>query len=131
MAVFGGRSLACLKTAHPDIVRVMILAIASFDFMIIQSSRTREEQEADFIKGTTKAHWGQSAHDFKPSFGVDCAPLPLNWNDIGSFRRMADTVKTAAAHLSVPIVWGGDWHMKDYPHFELTNWRDLRNAIKT
>lgn len=126
MPVFGGRSLANLKNAHPDLVRVMTLAIASFDFMIIQSARTREEQEADFIKGTTKAHWGQSAHDFNPSYAVDCAPLPLNWSNITAFKNMADVVKSAAAHLNVRIVWGGDWHsIKDFPHFELSHWKEL------
>lgn len=126
MAQFGGRSLTALKNAHPSIVRVMNLAIISCDFMVIQSARTQDEQEADYKKGVSRAHWQESAHDFNPSFAVDCAPLPLNWNDIHSFEVMAAVVKAAGQQLNIPISWGGDWHsIKDYPHFELANWREL------
>lgn len=124
MPVFGGRSQTALKSTHPDLVRVLNRAIENFDFMVIQSSRTQDEQEADFKKGVSKAHWKQSAHDFEPSYACDCAPVPLNWNDINSFHRMAEAIKKAAAELNIPIVWGGDWKsIKDYPHFELSDWR--------
>jgi peptidoglycan L-alanyl-D-glutamate endopeptidase CwlK len=126
MPVFGGRSQTALKTTHPDLVRVLSLAIQRFDFMVIQSSRTQEEQEADFRKGVSKAHWLQSAHDYSPSFACDCAPVPLNWSDLNSFHNMADAIKKAANELNIPIVWGGDWKsIKDYPHFELSDWRSL------
>lgn len=130
MAQFGGRSLTALQTTHPLLVRVLNLAIVSCDFMVIQSSRTKLEQEADYKKGNSRAHWGQSAHDFEPSFAVDCAPLPLNWSNIHSFEVMASVVKAAAQQLNIPIVWGGDWRtIKDFPHFELTNWRELAEKI--
>lgn len=99
--------------------------------MVIQSSRSQLEQEADYKKGVSRAHWGESAHDFEPSYGVDCAPLPLNWNDIHSFEVMASVVKAAGQQLNIPITWGGDWHsIKDYPHFELTNWRELSQKLQ-
>jgi peptidoglycan L-alanyl-D-glutamate endopeptidase CwlK len=28
-------------------------------------------------------------------------------------------MKTAAAELGVAVVWGGDWKMRDGPHYEL------------
>lgn len=125
MPQFGSRSLKELKNAHPLIVRVMNLAIASCDFMVLQSSRTEEEQEADFKKGVTRAHWLQSPHDFELSYAVDCAPLPLDWANKHSFEVMAIAVKQAAKKLDIPITWGGDFHsIKDLPHFELTDWRD-------
>ena len=108
-------------------------AIFDFDFSIIQSSRTQEEQEADFQKGTSKAHWLQSAHDYNPSFAVDCAPFPLDWSNLHAFEAMAVVIKDAADHLGIPIVWGGDFPpgtIKDYPHFELANWKSLALAAK-
>lgn len=125
MPVFGGRSLRNLAGAHPDIQRVMKAAIADFDFMVLQSSRTQEEQEADFAKGVSKAHWLQSAHDFHPSYAVDCCPYPVDWKDIQGFARMAVVVLAHARQEKVSLTWGGGWKMKDYPHFELTGWREM------
>ena len=128
MPVFGGRSLRNLSGAHPDIQKVMFAAIADFDFTVLQSSRTEEEQEADFAKGVSKAHWLQSAHDYEPSFAVDCCPYPLDWKDIKTFTEMAHVILSHAKRLHIEMTWGGDWtSIKDYPHFELTHWRTLRN----
>jgi peptidoglycan L-alanyl-D-glutamate endopeptidase CwlK len=129
VAVFGGRSIRNLAEAHPDIQRVMNAAIADFDFMVLQSSRTQEEQEADFAKGVTKAHWKESAHDFPVSYAVDCAPFPLDWKDIAEFARMSQVILGHADQLGVHLTWGGSWtSIKDYPHFEITNWRMLARA---
>jgi|SRR5882724_3049545 len=129
MAAFGGASLRNLAGAHPDIRRVMNAAIADFDFMVLQSSRTQVEQEADFAKGVSKAHWGQSAHDFNPSYAVDCAPYPLDWKDLTAFSNMAIIIMQHAQILGIDLSWGGDWvSLKDYPHFELTAWRALSRA---
>ncbi len=108
----------------------MRAAIADFDFVILQSSRTEMEQEADFAKGVSKAHWLQSAHDYNPSFAVDCCPYPVDWKDIHAFKTMADIIKSHARRQHVDISWGGDWvSIKDYPHFELTNWKTLRGHV--
>lgn len=131
MPTFGGHSLKMLKDAHPDLRRVMELAIQSFDFMVIQSSRTQEEQEADFRKGTTKAHWLQSPHDYNPSLAVDCAPLPLDWHDLSRFRAMSAVILECGRQLFVPITWGANFtNIKDFPHFELSRWRDIAKQRK-
>ncbi len=126
MPVFGGRSLRNLKDAHPDIQRVMHAAIEDFDFMVLQSSRTEEEQEADFLKGVTKAHWLQSPHDFNPSYAVDCCPYPVDWTDLKAFNEMANVILDHARKMGVDMTWGGHWKtIRDNPHFELTAWREL------
>jgi peptidoglycan L-alanyl-D-glutamate endopeptidase CwlK len=130
MPVFGGRSERNLLTVHPQLVHVLRVAILTCDFMVIQSDRSEVEQEADFKKGVTHAHWGESPHDFNPSFAVDCAPLPLDWNNTNSFATMASHIKDAAKSIGVEVTWGGDWHtIKDHPHIELTNWRKLAKHI--
>lgn len=124
MAIFGGRSTAVLKTLDPDLARVMKRAIIGFDFMLIQGTRTKEEQEADFLKGTSNAHWLESPHDFNPSFAVDAAPMPLHWQNLSSFRQLSLAIKDAARIENVAIHWGGDWvPRKDYPHFQLADWK--------
>lgn len=126
MPIFGGRSLRNLAEADSAIQTVMRAAIVDFDFIVLQSSRTREEQEADFAKGVSKAHWLQSAHDFSPSYAVDCCPYPVNWNDIRAFKMMSVVILSHAKSLGVDITWGGSWkNIKDFPHFELTGWREL------
>lgn len=43
----------------------------------------------------------------------------LSWK-FADYQKLADLVKTTAARLGVPIVWGGDWaQFRDGPHFEL------------
>lgn len=129
MPVFGGRSESELKYAHPDLVRVMRRAITVFDFMVLQSTRSPEEQEADFLKGTTKAHWKESPHDYLPSYALDCAPYPLDWSNKTAFRYMASAILGFAKIEKVDVTWGGNFtSIKDLPHFELTDWRELRNV---
>lgn len=129
MPVFGGRSEKMLKTTHPDLVRVLRRGILMYDFTVMQSDRSKEEQEADFAKGVTRAHWLESPHDYFPSFAVDCAPWPIDWSNRVGFREMATAIKAAAQAEKVDVTWGGDFKsIKDMPHFELTHWRTLRNV---
>lgn len=129
--MFGGRSETALKTTHPDLVKVLRLAITKFDFMIIQSSRTQAEQEADFLKGVTKAHWGHSPHDWELSYAVDCAPLPLDWMNVAAFYSLSLAICGAGKTLNIPVTWGGDFHsLKDRPHFELTDWTKRALCLK-
>lgn len=131
MAIFGGRSNAVLKTLDPDLARVMSRAIEKFDFMLIQGARTKEEQEADYLKGTTRAHWLQSPHDYNPSLAVDAAPIPLHWQNLASFSQLAQAIYAAADFEGVQIQWGGNFlTIKDYPHFQLSDWKRRAGLLK-
>ena len=35
------------------------------------------------------------------------------------YPRIAGAMKAAAAERGVALIWGGDWRMRDGPHFEL------------
>lgn len=48
MASFGKGSLGQLARLHADLRRVLEASIAEFDFAVIQSTRSREEQEQAF-----------------------------------------------------------------------------------
>ncbi len=127
MANFSTISAERLALAHPDIQRVMNEAIKDFDFSVLCSFRCEADQNAACAAGKSHAMWGQSAHNFEPSLAVDCAPHPLDWEDITAFTQMAAIILSHATALGIKMTWGGSWKtLKDYPHFELTDWKTMR-----
>jgi peptidoglycan L-alanyl-D-glutamate endopeptidase CwlK len=117
---FGTRSQKRLEGVHPDLVRVMKLAISRspIDFTIIEGLRTVEQQRRYFAAGATRTM--NSRH--LTGHAIDIAPYldgQVRW-DWPLYHKIAPVVKAAAAELGVPITWGGDWRsFKDGPHWEL------------
>jgi peptidoglycan L-alanyl-D-glutamate endopeptidase CwlK len=116
----GARSLARLEGVHPDLVKVVQLAIrkSDLDFAVLEGRRTVDRQRQLFAQKATKTM--NSRH--LTGHAVDLAPVingDVSW-DWPLYHRLAKTVKAAAAELGVPITWGGDWRtFKDGPHWEL------------
>lgn len=128
MYKFGERSLTNLKQCHPQLVKVANEAIKFYDYTVICGHRDRAGQEAALKAGTTKAKFGQSPHNFDPSYAFDAIPFPFEgWNKIAPFEAMGRTILAAAERLHIPITWGRDFKTMpgDYPHFELTGWRNM------
>jgi len=135
MATFGKDSLDKLDTCHPDIQKVMKEAIKQFDFKVIYGTRSVTEQMKLYkigrklvggkwvVVGKTVTNLDgvnkKSNHNYSPSKAIDIAPYPIDWNDIDGFKKMAQIVKNTAMSLGVQLQWGGDWKMRDYPHFEV------------
>lgn len=129
MPRFGDKSLEKLNTCHPDIIKVMNEAIKHYDFTVLYGTRTVAEQQALYAQGRTKPGAivtnidgvnKKSKHNYLPSLAVDIAPWPIDWNDIGRFKELAEVVKKAADTVGVAIQWGGDWKtFKDWPHWEI------------
>lgn len=145
--VFSKLSLSRLLNVDPRMVQVVKRALekSEIDFMVVEGLRTREQMMINYGKGRTAAQctakgvpakyaqpglakvtWLSNPFNSKhgdqgEGFGaaVDLAPYPLDWNDISKFKKIAEAMKAASKELSIPIVWGGDWSKKDYPHFEL------------
>lgn len=117
---FGARSLARLQGVHPDLVKVMKLAIARspVDFSVIEGVRTIETQRKYFAAGATRTM--KSRH--LTGHAVDVAPYvdgQIRW-DWPLYHKLAPAVKAAAKDLGIPIEWGGDWRtFKDGPHWQL------------
>jgi len=146
--LFDAQSAKRLRQAHPLIQKLMNQARSVIAFTIMDSQRGREEQERAFREGHSKAHFGQSAHNWTPAIAVDVAPQPLNWSDIGSFKHLQDVIgwwnpgdnsgHGLAKTMQIPIRWGGDWnmngkadeHLVDMPHYELHPWRDFAKHSK-
>ena len=135
MAKFGKQSLDRLATCDERIQKVMNEAIKHYDFTVLYGYRTPAEQFELFKQGRTLVgkEWKvtgktvtqldgktkMSNHNSNPSKAIDIAPYPIDWNNINRFLDMAKVVKEAAKTVGVEITYGGDWKMKDYPHFEV------------
>lgn len=138
MPAFGKRSLDILAELHPDMQRVLKLAIArtSQDFTLICGYRSPEDQNKAYAAGNSKAKAGQSPHNYKLSAAVDVIPYPFKgWKDKDihkELRAIADVILACAKELGVSMRWGADWNMNgrtddekfvDGPHFEMHPWR--------
>ena len=88
----------------------------------------------------SKAHFGDSAHNYDPAIAMDIVPYPVDWNDTKSFIKLQfEVIKPIAKDLGIPIRQGLDWNMngvvtdetfRDYPHVELHPWRKWARESK-
>lgn len=118
--VLGSRSRAKLKGVHPDLVRVVELALtySPHDFTITEGLRTvarqRELKAAGASQTMNSRHITGHAIDFAVLVGGK-----VRW-DWPLYGQVAEAFKKAAKELNVPIIWGGDWKsLRDGPHVEL------------
>lgn len=116
----GQRSIDRLKGVHPDLVKVVHLALTKVDrdFTVGEGLRTIETQRKYVAEGKSKTM--NSRH--LTGHAVDLWPLvegKVTW-DWKYYYPLADAMKAAAKELGVPLEWGGDWtSFKDGPHFQL------------
>lgn len=113
------RSMANLTGVHPDLVKIVKLAAANAvtEFIVTEGVRTAARQSELFAKGATQTM--KSRH--LTGHAVDLAAMlggEVRW-DWPLYDKLAHQMKAAAASLSIPLEWGGDWVFKDGPHFQL------------
>lgn len=118
--VLGSRSRARLTGVHPDLVRVVELALtySPHDFTITEGlrsvARQRELKAAGASQTMNSRHITGHAIDFAVLIGGK-----VRW-DWPLYGQVAVAFKRAAKELNVPIIWGGDWKsLRDGPHVEL------------
>lgn len=114
------RSLNNLIHVHPDLIGVVELAIqkTTVDFCVIEGLRSQERQAKLVKAGASKTL--KSRH--LTGHAVDLAAIvdgDIRW-DWPLYFKISEAMKAAAKEEGVSIVWGGDWKMKDGPHFELS-----------
>jgi len=114
------RSLSRLEGVHPDLVKVVMLAITltDVDFGVTEGLRTVERQRVLKSAGASQTmnsrHITGHAVDLVAYIGAG-----ISW-DWPLYYKIADAMKRAAQSLEIPMVWGGDWKsFKDGPHYEL------------
>ena len=142
---FTQSSLDKMEKVHPKLVEVMKAAIENspFDFRITSGARTTEEQKALFALGRTKPGkivtytngvTSKSNHQIKSDgFGHAVDIFPCGVIENGVYRKftseegydekklklIANHILAVAKSKNVNVEWGGNWKMKDTPHFEL------------
>lgn len=111
------RSRKNLVGVHPDLVRVVERAaeLSPVPFVVTEGLRNLERQKK--LKAAGKSWTLDSRH--LTGHAVDLVDADDFKYDIPDMERIAKTMKSAAAELKIPIVWGGDWKTRDTPHFEL------------
>jgi peptidoglycan LD-endopeptidase CwlK len=118
--VLGSKSLSNMAGLHPNLVKVVKLAITLTDVdfgLANKSARTAEEQNALFKKGVTKmdGYKKKSNHQLKADgfgYAVDLTPwINGNWdfNDWNQYYPVASAMSKAAKKLGIKIKWGGNW----------------------
>jgi len=119
MYQLGPRSKQRLKGVHPDLVLVVerAIEITTVDFTVLEGLRTPDRQKALVEVGASQTlnsrHITGHAVDLGAWVGDE-----VRW-DWPLYHKIAAAMKDAATQLDVKIVWGGDWKMRDGPHFEL------------
>ena len=142
---FSQTSLDKMEKVHPKLVEVMKTAIENspFDFRITDGARTTEEQFALYQIGRSKpgrivtncdGKRAKSNHQIKSDgFGHAVDIFPCGVIENGVYRKftseegydekklklIANHILAVAKSKNINIEWGGNWKMKDTPHFEL------------
>ena len=108
-----------LTRVHEDLARwVIVLRATHPDAHVSCGYRGQADQEAAFSAGTSKAHFGQSAHNTLPATAVDLFQLTQAGG--AAFNRLWFELTIAPIGKAAGLVWGGDWRaISDMPHFEL------------
>jgi peptidoglycan LD-endopeptidase CwlK len=128
------RSLTRLNQAHPLLRKLMIEAAegSPIRFEIGEVARTKVRQQELVAAG---ASWTMnSRHIPKLPASKEYGGKPLShaadivcyvvdkvrW-DWPLYSKAAEHIKSVANRLGIAIVWGGDWKVRDGPHFELNH----------
>lgn len=132
MFMFSEHSKQKLLGVHPALIKVATrcLQITTVDFGISEGVRTLQEQKDLFDQGRSKpgkiVTWTMDSkhliqHDgYGHAFDV-VAYLNghVSWEE-KLYDEIAVYMKKAAKELSVDIVCGVDWKVKDRPHYQLS-----------
>ena len=128
MARFGKRSRNNLNTCDKRLQDLFNEVVKHFDCSVLVGYRGRNEQNTAYESGHSKVKWPNGKHNKKPSFAVDVAPYPIDWEDRERFIYFGGFVKGCAYRMNIPLRWGGDWNndtqlsdnnFDDLVHFEI------------
>ena len=117
---FSARSEKNLEGVHPDLVKVMRLAIekTSVDFAITEGLRTPERQAE--LLAQKKSRTMNSRHLTGKAVDV-MAFVDGKGSWLWSlYEKINQAVQEAADELKIKVTWGGNWaSFRDGVHFEL------------
>lgn len=112
-----------LATCDERLQKIVRIALKVIPLTVTVGHRGEDEQHQAFETGHSKLDWPESLHNSDPSKAVDCAPLPIDWNNKQAFIYMSGVLLGAAASLDIPVRLGCDWNMDGNP--ENDSFKDL------
>ena len=136
-------SLEGLKEPFRSAVKWLIARLAYHDVHVVlfETHRGIELQEEYYKIGTSKAKFGQSAHNwgYAADFVLDTKkvktrtrmhkgkPYPDPWDNttpeaLMTWKKFGKIAKECG------LTWGGEWKFVDLPHVELPWWTGLLNG---
>lgn len=120
---WGKKSIECLDSCDIRLRQLayMMLERSDFDLTVICGYRGEKEQNEAYKQGKSKAIYGQSKHNARPSLAMDICPYPINWDSNDPrWQEMALNAMWCAGKLGIEITWGGTFNgLKDMPHIEI------------
>lgn len=134
MPKFGTHSKELREYLCNDLRRLVDEAIKVYDFSIVETYREKSEQDKAYYAKRSKARFGQSAHNYHPSFAVDVYPYPIPQRVVNGvlviddnsprWEDMINVFKAVAQQLGIEIVCGIDFKsFRDCPHIEIADWK--------
>ena len=111
MASFSPRSLNKLSSCDPRLKELFMDVVKVYDCTVLEGHRSEERQDELYRTGFSRVQYPNSRHNLNPSFGVDVAPYPIDWNDRERFVAFGSFVRGIAHAKKLSIRWGGDWDM--------------------
>ncbi|SEQ49391.1 D-alanyl-D-alanine carboxypeptidase [Devosia sp. YR412] len=120
--------------AHPDILEFekrFIRRMAKLDVPMFASEviRSSQRQEDLYALGHSKARAGQSPHGY--GCAVDLVHSVHGWNlDRKAWEvigHVGQEIVTQAGLAIVSLAWGGDWKFYDPAHWEIADWRMVKD----
>ena len=140
MPRFGKKSLELREFLCKDLKRLVDEPIKVYDFSIVETLRNQQDQEYAYIIKASKAHFGESAHNYNPCFAMDVYPYPCPRkmdkgytvidDNSAEWKRMTDVFKSVASKLDIKITCGIDFKsFRDAPHIEIADWRERVKEI--
>ena len=137
MPSYGERSKREIATASPKLQRLFGAVIPHRDHTILEGLRTTERQQQLWRqgredKGSIVTHADgikvMSNHQHTDANGkclaIDVAPWyaaepHIRWDDEKGFYLFAGYVLAVADQLEIEVEWGGNWAMRDLPHWQV------------
>lgn len=116
---------------HPDIIvfeRALVKRLKAMGVPVFCHCawRSDEKQQAAFDAGHSKARPGQSPHNY--GLAVDIVHGVRAWElSRKAWGIIGHVGKEVALQRGIKVQWGGDWSFYDPAHWELADWRSLRD----